>query len=175
MGCCNAHGVHGLFLLWQHAVRATQTAVRVNLLFSRSTPWADVRSHLPQAGRVEVTMRQHGSLSVRIPDDVRRDDVAVEAPNPWAWNDGSVQVDGLVAGAEVTIGFPLAEHDETVHVLGDQYRVSWRGDTVMAIDPPGRAGPLYRRRTAPDAAGAPHPNGNGRRASRPPRSSRIEW
>ena len=175
MGCCNAHGVHGLFLLWQHAVRASETTVRVNLLFSRSTPWADVRSRLPQAGRVEVTMRQQGSLSVRIPDDVRRDDVAVDASSPWTWNDGYVQVDGLVPGAEVTISFPLAEHDETVSVLGDEYRVSWRGDTVMAIDPPGRAGPLYQRRAAPDAAGAPHANGNGRRASRPPRCSRIEW
>ena len=179
MGCCNAHGVHGLFLLWQHAVRATPAAVRVNLLFSRSTPWADVRSHLPREGRVEVTMRQHGSLSVRMPDDIRRhgirDRITVEAPNPWAWNDGSVEVDGLVPGAQVTINFPLPEHDETVRVLGDEYRVSWRGDTVLAIDPPGRAGPLYRRRTVPAAAGVPHANGNGSRASRPPRSSRIEW
>ena len=175
MGCCNAHGVHGLYLLWQHAVRATPAAVRVNLLFSRSTPWADVRSHLPREGRVEVTMRQQGALSVRMPDDVRRDGITVAAPNRWAWNDGSVEVDGLVPGQEVAINFPLTEHDETVRVLGDEYRVSWRGDTVLAIDPPGRAGPLYQRRTGPAAAGVPRANGNGSRASRPPRCSRIEW
>ena len=175
MGCCNAHGVHGLFLLWQHAVRATPAAVRVNLLFSRSTPWADVRSHLPRAGKVEVTMRQQGSLSVRMPDDVRRDRITVAAPNRWTWSDGSVEVDGLVPGAQVMINFPLTEHDETVRVLGDEYRVSWRGDTVMGIDPPGGAGPLYRRRTAPRAAGAPDPDGNGIRASRLPRASRVEW
>ena len=56
-----------------------------------------------------------------------------------------------------------------------EYRVSWRGDTVMGIDPPGRAGPLYQRRTVPAAAGVPPANGNGSRASRTPRSSRIEW
>ena len=175
MGCCNAHGVHGLFLLWQHAVRATPSAVRVNLLFSRSTPWADVRSHLPREGRVEVTMRQRGALSVRIPDDVPRGEITVAAPRRWTWNDGSVQVDGLVPRAEVAISFPLTEHDETVCVLGDRYRVSWRGDTVLEIDPPGRAGPLYRRRTAPAAAGVPQANGSGSRASRAPRSSRVEW
>ena len=175
MGCCNAHGVHGLFLLWQHAVRATPSAVRVNLLFSRSTPWADVRSHLPRAGRVEVTMRQRGALSVRIPDDVRRGEITVAAPHRWTWNDGSLEVDGLVPGAEVAISFPLADRDETVRVLDDQYRVSWRGDTVLAIDPPGRAGPLYRRRTGPAAAANPPANGNGSRAPRAPRSSRIEW
>ena len=175
MGCCNAHGVHGLFLLWQHAVRATPAAVRVNLLFSRSTPWADVRSHLPREGRVEVTMRQQGALSVRIPDEVQRDEITVAAPNRWAWNDGSVEVDGLVPGAEVAISFPLTEYDETVRVLGDQYRVSWRGDTVLEIDPPGRAGPLYRRRAVPAAAVLPHANGSGSHASRAPRCSRIEW
>ena len=175
MGCCNAHGVHGLFLLWQHAVRATPTTVRVNLLFSRSTPWADVRSQLPREGRVEVTMRQQGALSIRIPDDIRRDEITVAAPNRWVWNDGSVEVDDLVPGAEVAISFPLTEHEETVRVLGDEYRVSWRGDTVLAIDPPGRAGTLYQRRTVPAVAGVPHANGSGSRTSRAPRSSRVEW
>ena len=176
MGCCNAHGLHGLFLLWHHAVQATRNAVQVNLLFSRSTPWADVRSRLPQAGRVEVTMRQPGALAVRIPDDVPRDEVAVDAPNSWSWDDGYVRVDELLPGAEVTISFPLAEHDETVHLLGDEYVVSWRGDTVLAIDPPGRVGPLYQRRAAAGAAG-PHASATGRRAPapHPPRSSRIEW
>ena len=190
MGCCNAHGVHGLFLLWKHAVQATRTAVRVNMLFNRSTPWADVRSQLPREGRVEVTMRQHGTLAVRIPDDVPRASVAVDwslspssmsrsdrtdSPAPWVWNDGAVQVEGLRPGAKVTIGFPLAERDETTSVLGDEYRVSWRGDTVMAIDPPGRAGPLYRRRAEQATNGAPHPNGTGRRAARPARASRVMW
>ena len=175
MGCCNAHGVHGLFVLWQHAVRSTRNAVRVNMLFSRSTPWAEVRSQLPRAGEVEVTMRQRGSLSVRIPEDVARAEIAVDAPNPWAWNDGYVQVDGLSPGAVVTISFPLAEHEETVDVLGDEYVVAWRGDTVMAIDPPGHVGPLYQRRAGLGAAVSPNARAASHRASRPPRSSRIEW
>ena len=114
MGCCNAHGVHGLFLLWHHAVRATRTAVRVNLLFDRSTPWADVRSHLPAEGTVEVVMRQGGSLSVRTPDGAAPDEVSVDAPGRWRWNDGYVQADGLAPGQVVTIRFPLREHDERV-------------------------------------------------------------
>ena len=175
MGCCNAHGVHGLFLLWQHAVHATRSAVRVDMLFDRSTPWADVRSHLPREGRVEVVMRQRGSLSVRTPDDVAQDEVAVEGPGRWSWNDGYVHVDGLAPGQVVTIRFPLEEHDEQVRVLEDEYLVSWRGDTVMAIDPPGRVGPLYQRRAAPREAGVWSPHDASRRASRLPRASRIEW
>ena len=154
MGCCNAHGVHGLFLLWHHAVDTTPTAVRVNLLFSRRAPGAEVHSHLPHAGRVAVTMRQRGSLAVRIPDHVPRGEVAVDAPSRWSWSDGYVQLEGLAPGQVVTIDFPLAEHDERVRVLGDEYLVSWRGDTVMAIDPPGRVGPLYRRPVAVLHSGA---------------------
>ena len=175
MGCCNAHGVHGLFLLWHHAVRATRTAVRVNMLFDRSTPWADVRSHIPTEGTVEVVMRQGGSLSVRTPDDVASDEVAVEAPGRWSWNDGYVHVGGLAPGQVVTVRFPLREHDEHVGVLEDEYLVSWRGDTVMAIDPPGRVGPLYRRHATPEEAGERYPRDASRRASRLPRASRIEW
>ncbi len=175
MGCCNAHGVHGLFLLWHHAVRATRTAVRVNMLFDRSTPWADVRSHIPTEGTVEVVMRQGGSLSVRTPDDVASDEVAVEAPGRWSWNDGYVHVGGLAPGQVVTVRFPLREHDENVGVLEDEYLVSWRGDTVMAIDPPGRVGPLYRRHATPEETGERYPRDASRRASRLPRASRIEW
>ena len=173
MGCCNAHGVHGLYLLWHHAVHAAGTAVRVDMLFDRSTPWADVRSHLPRDGAVEVVMRQGGSLAVRTPEDVSEHEVAVEAPGRWRWLDGYVHVDGLATGQVVTIRFPLREQDERVSVLGDQYLVSWRGDTVMAIDPPGRVGPLYRRRESPGDARSPHHD--SRHALRLPRASRVEW
>ena len=173
MGCCNAHGVRGLYLLWHHAVRATRTGVRVNLLFDRSTPWADVRSHLPWEGAVEVVMRQGGALSVRTPDDVSHNEVEVAAPGRWRWSDGYVHADGLAPGQVVTIRFPLLDQEERVDVLGDEYLVSWRGDTVMAIDPPGRVGPLYRRRESPGDARSPHHA--SRHASRLPRASSVEW
>ena len=145
------------------------------MLFDRSTPWADVRSHIPTEGTVEVVMRQGGSLSVRTPDDVASDEVAVEAPGRWSWNDGYVHVGGLAPGQVVTVRFPLREHDENVGVLEDEYLVSWRGDTVMAIDPPGRVGPLYRSHATPEEAGERYPRDASRRASRLPRASRIEW
>ena len=171
--CIRDSGVHGLYLLWHHAVHAAGTAVRVDMLFDRSTPWADVRSHLPRDGAVEVVMRQGGSLAVRTPEDVSEHEVAVEAPGHWRWLDGYVHVGGLATGQIVTIRFPLREQDERVSVLGDQYLVSWRGDTVMAIDPPGRVGPLYRRRESPGDARSPHHD--SRHASRLPRASSVKW
>ena len=118
-------------------------------------------------------MRQGGSLAVRTPDDVSQDEVAVEAPGCWRWSGGYVHADGLAPGQVVTIRFPLRDHDERVGVLGDEYSVLWRGDTVMDIDPPGSAGPLYRRRESPGAAR--FPQDAHRHASCHPRASRVEW
>ena len=146
MGCCNAHGVHGLYLLWHHAVRRREQGVFVNLLFNRASSWVVVASHLPYEGRVEVRILDAPVLFVRVPRGVPRSEVEIDTTGgEWMWVGSYVRFSGLRAGDEVSIAFPVAEREDRVRVLGDEYAVQWRGDTVVSIDPPGKNGPLYRR------------------------------
>ncbi len=180
MTCCNAHGTHGLYLLWHHAVRQREEGIFVNLLFDRATLWADVRSGLPFEGKVVVTVHNACTLHIRIPAWAPREEVRVDsAGKEWAWRGNYIKIPNLSQNDAVTVSFPLPEREETVHVAGlgrtkawdaspsaweyleDTYKIRWRGNTVVSIDPPGSAGPLYQRtvlksQEEPSAPRAPH-------------------
>ena len=81
MGCCNAHGTHGLYLLWHHAVRKTDRGVFVNLLFNRAAPWITVENHLPHQGRIDVSIHDAPVLFVRVPKWVDRETVKISGAN----------------------------------------------------------------------------------------------
>ena len=162
MGCCASSGAKGLYLAWHEALTSTEGGVSVNLPVSRDSDKATVRCREPNEGRLEITMKHPGNLTVRVPGGPDRADVTVErdgTPVDVSWRGDFVELAGLDAGARVVVRYPLEEHTETVTVGGRDfttpvdYRVTWRGNTVIAVDPPGRHCPLYRRET--DARNAP--------------------
>ncbi|HEV2473579.1 MAG TPA: hypothetical protein VGS41_12975, partial [Chthonomonadales bacterium] len=63
-----AAGVRALYDLWHYAVTRQGEAVMVNLIFSRDSRWAAVKSFVPAEGAVEVMMKTRGVLAVRVPD-----------------------------------------------------------------------------------------------------------
>jgi hypothetical protein len=144
MGCCNAHGVHGLYLLWHHAVQKRKRGVFINLLFTRAAPWVDVHSYLPFEGKVTVKIHKAPTVFIRVPRSVPRKDVNVDcAGKAWMWVGMYVRISDLKPNDRVTVSYPLMEEEETVSVLRDTYQIRWRGNTVISIDPPGKIGPLY--------------------------------
>jgi hypothetical protein len=56
------------------------------------------------------------------------------------------------AGERITVTFPLPETVTDESAAGRVYRVRWRGDDVIGIEPEGRIRPMYPTRTpAPQA------------------------
>ena len=152
MGCCNAHGVHGLYLLWHHAVQERKEGVFINLIFNRTTPWVDVKSYLPFEGKVTVKIKNAPVLFIRVPGLVQRNEVKVNgAGKEWMWVGRYVRITNLKPNDQVTVSYPIVEQEEVVKVLSsplrlnDEYKVRWRGNTVVSIEPPGKIGPLYQR------------------------------
>lgn len=161
-GCCVGSGVRGLFIGWSNILTGDERLATLNLLLSRGNRLADVSSHLPFEGRVDVTARRHlRELRIRIPSWAGYAAVRVQRrrslsspegallQTEWA-PDGTVSIKDLSKGEVLSVTFPLAE-DETVEEAAERrYVTTWRGDDVVAISPPGRYRPFY---AAPPPAG----------------------
>ena len=170
MTCRNAHGAHGLYLLWHHAVTKRDQDVFVNMLFDRATPWANVHSSLPLEGKVVVRVHTACTLHIRIPGWAPREHVNVDSGGK-DWAGSYVRIPNSTQNDAVAVSLPLPERDQTVQIAGmgrtkawdssdsawerleDTYQVRWRGNAVLSISPLGNAGPLYQR--TQEASSAP--------------------
>ncbi|MBI4601161.1 MAG: methyltransferase domain-containing protein [Planctomycetes bacterium] len=150
-GCCTNGGLRVLALAWDAVLSSDEAGVTVNLRLSRDGPAAEVIGYEPHEGRVDVIPRSPGSVRIRAPDWARREDLSVAidgAPASWTFEAGYVVVARARAGSRVSLRYPLRELEETVTAGGQDFRVRWRGDTVVAVDPPGAREPAYRGRAA---------------------------
>ena len=124
-------------------------SLRVNLLLNRASPWADLDSHLPYRGQVDLRVKQDvAEVKVRIPGWADRGTVAATvgaAPADVASDDGYVRVGPVPAGSNLTLRFPIRERHEHVFVEKQGYGLILRGDEVVSIEPRGVHCPLYQR------------------------------
>ena len=82
MHCCTGNATRTLFYIWEHILTYQQGQLHVNLLLNRASPWADVDSHIPYAGRVDVKIKQSVELFIRIPEWTTPDQVRLRGQ--WA-------------------------------------------------------------------------------------------
>ena len=154
-GCCGATGARALFLAWDGIVQKRDDTVWVNMPLNRRTPWLDVFSHHPQEGKLRLLIHDAPKLRVRMPDwaDGRVSlsvDGTARLPE---WRGNFLELNGLARGQEVEVLHPMRSEVCAEVVAGRKYTVSWQGNTVMNIAPPGKNVPLYlRRETDRDAS-----------------------
>jgi hypothetical protein len=148
MHCCTANGARAIYYIWEHILHHDNGTLRVNLLMNRASHWADVDSHIPCQGRVDVRVKQPLALQVRIPRWTNLHNVRclvndTECPARFA---GRYLLAGQVnPGDTVTITFPIAETGKYLEIEKQLYNVVIRGADVVKIDPPGIRGPFYQR------------------------------
>ena len=148
MHCCTGTGSRAIYYVWENALTCDSGKLRLNLLLNRASPWADVDSHIPYAGQVDVRIKEPVALSIRIPEWVKRDEVRLKLNG----NDRPVDRDGryvdvgkVKPGDVATMTFPITERSDTVWIEKEDYMLVRKGNEVVAIDPPGRYCPLYQR------------------------------
>jgi len=150
-------------LLFNHAIHAAPESG----LTEAAPIAAELWSHLPYEGR--VTFRAHQPISrvaLRLPDgtdlagvtfqnyagnasDARK---AEEHPNM----DGQYAIiSNLAASQGFELLFPLNEYETLERAAGKNYRVQWKGSTVLSLVPPGEKVPLYAHRAMLRNAKAP--------------------
>ena len=146
--CCTGNAMRSIYYVWEDILTRNDRQLSVNLLLNRASKWADVDSHVPYVGQVDVRIKQSVDLSIRIPDWVKPAEARVRVNGEDRRVDwkGRYAVVGEVAPGDVaTMTFPIGERANTVWVEKKKYEVVRKGNDVVAIDPPGRYCPLYQR------------------------------
>jgi len=148
MHCCTGNGGQTLYRVWERILRHESGRLRVNLLLNRVSPWADVASHLPYTGRVEVKLKIATQLSIRIPEWVAPAGARCTVDGrerALAWKDRYAVVGDVRPGETIVLLFPLSEKTDIVHIEKQRFTLVRRGNEVVSIDPPGRYCPLFQR------------------------------
>ncbi len=148
-GCCLNGGMRALALAWGAILSSDEGGIAVHLGLSRDGPAAEVIGYQPFEGRVDVIPRSPGAVRLRAPDWAKREELAVlldGAPAAWRFENGYAVVPEARAGSRISLRYPLRELEEEVSAGGEKFRVRWRGDAVIAVDPPGAREPAYRNR-----------------------------
>ena len=137
-----------IYYIWEHILTHGNGKLKVNLLLNRASSWADVNSHIPYQGRVDVRVKKASELSIRIPEWVKADDTRClvngkERSLTW---EGRYAVVGRVnTKDDVTLNFPIGERIDKIRVEGHDYTLVRKGNEVVSVNPPGKHHPLYQR------------------------------
>ena len=156
--CCTGNGSRAIYYAWKNILACQDGKLRLNLLLNRASVWADVDSHIPYEGRVDVKVKKACELSVRIPEWAKPKETTCrinEADRALSW-DGRYAVVGQVSPNDVvTLSFPIFERTTVVDLasifpdLTDgkdyTYTLIRKGNEVVHIEPQGKYCPFYQR------------------------------
>jgi hypothetical protein len=148
MHCCTGNGTRAVYYAWEKILTHTDGKLNVNLLLNRASPWADVHSHIPYNGKVEVAIKQDLDLAIRLPEWVKPEEARCavdDSPRALSFAGRYAQIGPLQAGQRVALEFPMRERTDRVFVERRPYTIIRRGNEVVWIDPPGQNRPLYQR------------------------------
>ncbi len=147
MHCCTANGARTLYCVWDRIVTEDDGVVRVNLLLNRASPWLDVDSYLPVAGKVVLRIKDAPHVAVRTPEWCVPFEVSVtvgdQSRQPHVQG-RYVHIRDLKPGDRLTLTFPVPERTLKRSIAGQTYTMRLRGSNVVDIEPKGIACPLYR-------------------------------
>ncbi len=149
MMCCTGNGTRALYYIWEHILEYHEGTLSVNLLMNRPSPWADVHSHVPYTGQVDVLVKQDcEQLRVRIPEWVEPEQASCTVNGECReleWDGRYGLVGPANAGDKVSLTFPIFERKVKVDIEKGNYLLTIRGNDVVDIFPRGRYWPLYQR------------------------------
>lgn len=146
--CCTGNGTRAIYYVWENALTHSNGTLRVNLLMNRASHWADVDSHIPYTGRVDINIKQPVDLSIRLPEWAKPEETQCGVngeKRELSFAGRYAQVGNVQPRDSVALTFPLAKRADCIHVEKRTYRVLLRGNTCVAVDPPGANCPLFQR------------------------------
>lgn len=126
---------------------------------------ARLSSDLPYAGAVRFEALQPiERLALRIPDGSDLTQVRVRRPPgnteiPVTMEGQYAIVSKINPGEKLELLFPLKQCETVERAAGVEYRVNWKGSSVVSISPSGTRVPLYSHRSAITNSAAPAHDG----------------
>jgi hypothetical protein len=150
MPACVGEMSRAFYLVWDRMLEKRGDGLTVHCLMNRASEDVDVYSHIPYQGKVEIKARRNlGKLRLRIPEWVRGVDpmecringkvVKFEIERRY------VVLPKVKAQDLVAFTFPITTRTVKEKIGEGEYTMEIKGNTVVAIDPPGNYYPLYQR------------------------------
>jgi hypothetical protein len=150
-GCCSANGAIGLYYAWEGITRFNNGVATVNMFLNRASTWIDIDSYLPYEGKLELRNKQAKVALVRIPNWVEMEEVKSfingERGHP-ARSQRHLVFEGLKKGDTIRLEFPNPESHEEHTINNTRYRMVFRGNTLIDIEPRAKDPklvPIYQR------------------------------
>ena len=143
--CCGGSGTHALFIIWKNAARFEDGCLSINMHIDKRLPQAEIRCFQPYQGRLTVKLDVPCRVRMRIPEFVSADETRLTANGTKlqgrAWGN-YVELDEQPAGTLIEMAYPLPIRDEEISIGNPgfrqyRYRVTWKGDTVIKMQPLG--------------------------------------
>ncbi len=147
--CCQGNIARALFYAWNSILSYADDELSIHLLLNRASQWADIASHIPYAGRVEVKVKRAiGALELRVPYWVQKDKVRCAMDGQdigFEWQDNYIRLSNVAANSEVVVTFPMIEVTEKQESFIFKYQVTLRGNEAIDIQPRGKNDPIFVR------------------------------
>ena len=145
--CCAGSGTHAFFTVWKNAASFENGRLSVHLHIDKLLPEAEVRCRQPYEGLLTVELKKDAGVRVRIPSFAKAEEMKVEAGKDGRKMEAKVignylELERGRAGDVIRISYPVPVRSEEA-VIGNpgfksyRYRVTWKGDTVVRMDPLG--------------------------------------
>jgi hypothetical protein len=157
-GCCAPEGMRAIHTVWAETIDHLDASplgpagVYVNLGYSRKSPLGEVTSTFAgNESHLKVKAAAQDDYFIRIPHWAPHDQVKASVngnPGIADWSGDYVRFHAHV-GDEIVISYPLVQFDQQVAGIWKQtapklsMQFHWRGNAVIASDPPAKATPLF--------------------------------
>ena len=173
MHCCTGNATRALYYIWEHILTYDEGTLSLNLLLNRPSKWADVHSHIPYTGQVDIHVKEAcRQVRVRIPEWVSPAQASCKVngeARTLGWDGRYALLGALSAKDEATLCFPISERKVETDIECQHYRLIVRGNEIVDIYPRGRFCPLYQRDDYRDS------NTRWKRVTRFVSSESIDW
>jgi len=148
MHCCTGEASAAIYRVWNNIVHYDSGNLKVNLLLNHVSNQADINSHIPYEGKVEVKVKTSCDLSIRIPEWVTPGQATcqVNGQSRSLTYDGRYAVVGFVNAQDTAVlSFPISEQVHSETIQGTAYTITTKGNDVVDISPEGTKHPFYQR------------------------------
>jgi hypothetical protein len=170
-GCCAPEGMRAIYTTWTNVIdrlpesNLGPAGIYVNLSFGRDSPWGQVVSFFPNAGRLTVKAAVNDRFFLRPPHWAPRKQVRAfvgSQATPVNWSGSYVRFDNVRPGDELTITYPLVSFSHEVGGLWSKapqlrMKFQWLGNMVTSADPPAKDTPLFSGKPRLLPPPPPHP------------------
>ncbi|QPM68148.1 beta-L-arabinofuranosidase domain-containing protein [Atribacter laminatus] len=149
MNCCSPSGVHALYLVWENIVTEKNSEIYVNLLLNHRSKWLKLYNFMPYEGKIFVSVDNAHIVNIKIPTWVEFSQINFSINNEnqdFLVSEGDyIRIKGLKPRDTIVIEFPLKKEVIPETIAGTEYKIYWRGNTVIRVFPEGEEYPLYQR------------------------------